>query len=91
MTLHFTRSDWGESGWKERDDKMVLSIILIRIVDQPVLRGWQGKIERLFTDESQFSFGIHAGKRKKNQKDKQQVDQSTEYLFSHKHLPLSIF
>jgi hypothetical protein len=66
MTLHFARSDRGKSGWKECDDEMVLSIILIRIVDQPVLRGWQGEIECLFADEFQFILGMHAGKRKKN-------------------------
>jgi hypothetical protein len=65
MTLHFTRSDWGESGWKERDDKMVLSIILIRIVDQPVLRGWQCKVKGLSTNQLYFFRSFRVRKRKK--------------------------
>lgn len=70
MTLHLARSDRGKGGWEECDDEMVLSIILIRIVDQPVLGGWEGKIECLSSNEFQFLLGIDAGKRKKNQKDK---------------------
>jgi hypothetical protein len=65
MTLHLARSDGSESGWKERDNEIMLSIILIRIVDQSVLRGWQRKIECLPAHELYLFLGFHLGKRKK--------------------------
>ena len=39
MTLHLARSDRRKSSREKGDDQVKLSIIFIRIVDQPVLRG----------------------------------------------------
>jgi hypothetical protein len=65
MTLHLARSDRCESRWEECDDEIMLSIVLVRIVDQPVLRGWQSKIKALSADEFYLLRGFHLGKRRK--------------------------
>jgi hypothetical protein len=66
MTLHLARSDGRKSGWKECDDEIMLSIVFIRIIDQPVLCGWQSKVETLSADELHLFLGSQRGKRKKN-------------------------
>jgi hypothetical protein len=65
MTLHLARSDGGESRREECDDEIMLSIILVRIVDQPVLRGWQSKVKALSADEFHLFRSVHLGKRRK--------------------------
>jgi hypothetical protein len=65
MTLHLARSDRGESRREECDDEIMLSIILIRIVDQPVLRGWQCKVKGLSTNQLYFFRSFRVRKRKK--------------------------
>ena len=45
MTLHLTRSDRGVGRRKERDDQMVLPVILIGIVDGPIMGRRQREIE----------------------------------------------
>jgi hypothetical protein len=65
MALHLARSDGGKGGREKSDDQIVFPVILIRIVDQPVLRGWQGKIEYLPTDQLYFFCGLRIGKEKK--------------------------
>jgi hypothetical protein len=65
MTLHLARSDGGESGWEESDNEIMLSVVLVRIVDQAVLRGWQSKVKALSADEFYLFVGSQRGKWKK--------------------------
>jgi hypothetical protein len=70
MTLHLARSDGSESRGEERDNEIMLPIVLIRIIDQPVLRGRESKIKALFADEFYPFLGFRLGKRK-NKKQQQ--------------------
>jgi hypothetical protein len=65
MTLHLAGSDGGEGSGEEGDDEMMLPIIFVCIVDQPIVRGWQGKIECLLADELDLFLGSRVRKRKK--------------------------
>jgi hypothetical protein len=65
MTLHLARSDGGESRREECDNEIMLPIVLVRIVDQPILRGWQSEVKALSADKFYLFLGLHLGKRKK--------------------------
>jgi hypothetical protein len=69
MTLHLARSDGGKSRREECDNEIMLSIVLVRIVDQPVLCGWQSKIEGLPTNQLYFFCSFRARKKKKKKQE----------------------
>jgi hypothetical protein len=73
MALHLPRSDGGIGSREKGDDQMVFSIILFRIVDNPIVSRWKSKIEGLTTHKLYLlcSFPIRKGEKDKNEKGKQ--------------------
>jgi hypothetical protein len=83
MALHLARSGRCEGSREEGDNKMVLPVIFLRIVDDPILRGRESEIQRLPADQIHFLLGLRHSNRQKTQNEEKQTQPFPAQLPSH--------
>jgi len=86
MALHLARSDGSEGSRKKCDDQKVLPIIVIEIADQPVMRGWEGKVESFFTHQGFFLLFRQTSGGKNEYDEQQQIQPRQREFASHDNL-----